>query len=144
MSRVTLIAYHKSVSDRLTHEIRRYNKPDWNNSTSECKSSRDRNYNRVVLYCKDDSRSRLKATRPQWERVAVIAYKCIIHAQTQKIVEKKLRTQIFTSGFANFSVFRGAPSAFLQNRQGKRPSKSGQRIERGSIAPFRPPAHRRG
>ena len=30
MSGVTLIAYHKSVSDRLTHEIRRYNKPDWN------------------------------------------------------------------------------------------------------------------
>ena len=83
----------------------------WNNSTSECKSSRDRNYNRVVLYCKDDSqwssecnrhkawsddsRSRLKATWPQWERVAVIAYSSIIHSQSGKIVEKKLRTQIF-------------------------------------------------
>ena len=42
----------------------------------------------------------------------VITYKCIIHAEEKKIVEKKLRTQIFTSGFANFSVFPGVLSVF--------------------------------
>ena len=37
--------------------------------------------------------------------MTVIAYKCIIHSEAQKIVERKLRTR-FRSGFANFLFFK--------------------------------------
>lgn len=65
----------------------------------------------------------------------------ILPSHAGKIVEKKLRTQIFTSGFATFSVFQAAHTAFSRNPPGKPPSKPGQRREHGSEALSRPPAH---
>ena len=144
MSGVTLIAYHKSVSDRLTHEIRRYDKPDWNKLPvnanpagvgiiidlffASCLS--------VIL--------RMQSPKAESDDVTPIAYSSIIHAKARKIVEKKLRTQIFTSGFAIFSVFPAVQSAFLQNHLEKPPSKPVQKTKRGLKALFHPPSHRRG
>ena len=60
-----------------------------------------------------------------------IAYRCIIHLLQRKIVEKKLRTQIFRSEFADFSVFSAAAAVFLQNPPGKPPSQRGRRTAPG-------------
>ena len=64
----------------------------------------------------------------------------ILPLKQEKIVEKKLRTQNFTSAFAFFFAFPAFHRAFLRNHPGKRPSKPGQRREHGSEAPFHPPA----
>ena len=73
-----------------------------------------------------------------------IAYTSIIHTGKRKIVEKKLRTQIFRSESATFSVFRAVLSAFLQNHRGKSPSKPVRRIKHESEVLSHPPSHRTG